>query len=90
MQDRGYYRGIYVVTICTKNRECFLGDIINKKMESEKGGGITGKNNSMLSENSLPKLIRWYKGRCSFDEGEKMPGKKFNLNNNTPKTDRTN
>jgi len=48
-------------------------------MESEKGGGITGKNNSMLSENSLPKLIRWYKGRCSFDEGEKMPGRKRRL-----------
>jgi hypothetical protein len=36
-------------------------------MAPEKGGGITGKNNPMLSENSLPKLIRWYKGRCSFE-----------------------
>ncbi len=133
LQDRDYSKGIYVVTICTKNRECFFGDIINKKMElndigkkaeelwteipnkfedikldafvvmpnhvhgiiiignyweyvrrvvrdadamnrvptrkmePEKGGGITGKNNPMLSENSLPKIIRWYKGRCSFE-----------------------
>jgi len=67
LQDRDYSKGIYVVTICTKNRECFFGDIINRKMEPEKGGGITGKNNPMLSENSLPKIIRWYKGRCSFE-----------------------
>ena len=30
-------------------------------------GGTTGKHNPMLSENSLGKIIRWYKGRCTFE-----------------------
>lgn len=30
-------------------------------------GGITGNNNPMLNPNSLSKVIRWYKGRCSFE-----------------------
>jgi putative transposase len=29
-------------------------------------GGITGKNNPMISE-SLPKIIRWFKGRTTFE-----------------------
>ncbi|MBD2411724.1 hypothetical protein FACHB389_24210 [Nostoc calcicola FACHB-389] len=30
-------------------------------------GGVTGLFNPMLSKNSLSKIIRWYKGRCSFE-----------------------
>jgi REP element-mobilizing transposase RayT len=33
LQDCDYSKGIYVVTICTKDRECFFCDIINRKME---------------------------------------------------------
>jgi hypothetical protein len=123
--------GTYSITICTKNRECFFGNVIDGKMElndvgkkiqelwmeipnkfkdtkldaflvmpnhihgiiiignywgyarstvrvsdainrvptmkNGHDGGITGKKNPMLSENALPKIIRWYKGRCSFE-----------------------
>jgi hypothetical protein len=30
-------------------------------------GGVTGLFNPMLSKNSLSKIIRWYKGRCTFE-----------------------
>ncbi|MBT3839680.1 MAG: hypothetical protein HOM78_11075 [Candidatus Marinimicrobia bacterium] len=30
-------------------------------------GGITGKNNPMISKNSLSKIIRCYKGRCTYE-----------------------
>ena len=33
LQDRDYSKGAYVVTICTRDRECFFGDVINMKME---------------------------------------------------------
>ncbi|HAR99985.1 MAG: hypothetical protein US57_C0011G0070 [Candidatus Moranbacteria bacterium GW2011_GWC2_37_73] len=114
--------GMYFVTICTKNREEFFGEIVDGKMvlnkigkiaeECWKGipdhfpfivldefvvmpnhvhgiieickndinmamrrdainrvstGGITGKNNPMNNPYSLSKIIRWYKGRCSFE-----------------------
>tara|TARA_R110002126_G_scaffold185155_1_gene333657 strand:+ start:11103 stop:11807 length:705 start_codon:yes stop_codon:yes gene_type:complete len=36
---------------------------INRK----KPGGITGKKNPMLSEGNLGRIIRWYKGRCSYE-----------------------
>lgn len=29
-------------------------------------GGITGKNNPMIQDN-ISRIIRWYKGRCSFE-----------------------
>ena len=32
-----------------------------------KRGGVTGLFNPMLSKNSLSKIIRWYKGRCTFE-----------------------
>jgi hypothetical protein len=53
-------------------------------MEPEKGGGITGKNNPMLSENSLPKIIRWYKGRCSFEIRNMKNAKCFGCANEVP------
>ena len=34
---------------------------------STDSGGITRAHNPMLSENSLSKIIRWYKGRCTFE-----------------------
>lgn len=30
-------------------------------------GGITGQHNPMLSNHSLGKIIRWYKGRCTYE-----------------------
>ncbi|MCF8373949.1 MAG: hypothetical protein K9H64_20160 [Bacteroidales bacterium] len=36
------------------------------KMEPQKSGGITGNKNPMLYEN-LSRVLRWYKGRCSFE-----------------------
>ena len=30
-------------------------------------GGITGLHNPMLSRDSLGKIIRWYKGRCTYE-----------------------
>ncbi|MEH2412473.1 transposase [Nostoc sp.] len=30
-------------------------------------GGVTGLFNPMLSKNSLSNIIRWYKGRCTFE-----------------------
>ncbi len=123
--------GIYFVTICTKNRECFFGHVINGSMElnivgkkvkelrsvipnkfenveidafvvmpnhlhgiviigkegdvvqsvaigpdainrvptaaANEEGGITRVYNPMLSTNSLSRIIRWYKGRCTFE-----------------------
>jgi len=35
--------GYYFVTICTKNRECFFGDIKNEKMQLSKIGKIAKK-----------------------------------------------
>ncbi|MEH1853110.1 MAG: transposase [Nostoc sp.] len=52
-------------------------DAMNKKQEDAMNrvstrvdgqrGGVTGLFNPMLSKNSLSKIIRWYKGRCSFE-----------------------
>jgi REP element-mobilizing transposase RayT len=33
----------------------------------KKGGGITGSKNPMLSQHNLGKIIRWYKGRCTYE-----------------------
>lgn len=30
-------------------------------------GGATGRHNRMLSDGSLGRVIRWYKGRCTFE-----------------------
>ena len=120
--DNGYY----FVTICTKDREHFFGEVVNGEMVlSEMGlvakniwseipehfphgeldefivmpnhihgllylsgheksnetrsemetrsiaslrqGGITGENNPVLNPFSLSKIIRWYKGRVTFE-----------------------
>jgi putative transposase len=111
--------GLYFVTICTKDKECFFGEIVDgERVLSEVGkiaqqfwqetplhfphvnidefsimpnhvhgiveilpgaatcrdainrvstGGITGKHNPKKNPRSLSKIIRWYKGRCSFE-----------------------
>lgn len=124
--------GAYFITICTKNREHYFGEIENKKMKlselgklayefwkeipnhfpfvelgnfvvmpnhthgiliidknaivqtrliasqpliaylqqtetrQNKTGGITGNHNPMFHDN-ISRIIRWYKGRCSFE-----------------------
>ena len=127
----------YFVTICTANRECFFGEIINNQMilseigqlaskywleipdhfsfidldeytvmpnhihgiiiinkpddiecrdainrvptfninpihQNNNPGGITGKKNPMLN-NNLSRVIRWYKGRTSFESRKLNP-----------------
>ncbi|MDZ8223023.1 transposase [Nostoc sp. ChiVER01] len=46
-------------------------DAMNRVSTSQRGdgerGGVTGLFNPMLSKNSLSKIIRWYKGRCTFE-----------------------
>ncbi|MGI8502493.1 MAG: hypothetical protein ACR2LR_15355, partial [Hassallia sp.] len=37
-------------------------------------GGVTGVFNPMLSKNSLSKIVRWYKGRCTFEINEIYQG----------------
>ncbi|MGC8771101.1 MAG: transposase [Brevinematia bacterium] len=32
-----------------------------------KNGGITGIHNPMLTKNSLSKIVRWFKGRCTYE-----------------------
>src|SRR3990172_963468 len=75
--------GYYFVTICTKNQECVFGRIADGKMVLTRIGNIvklenqhcrdaingvsTRAHNPMLSGNSLSKIIRWYKGRCTFE-----------------------
>ena len=43
-------------------------DAINRRLYQNKyDGGITNDKNPMLSKNSLGKIIRWYKGRSTFE-----------------------
>lgn len=44
------------------------GDAINRVSTNQitTGGGITGNHNPMFHEN-ISRIIRWYKGRCSFE-----------------------
>lgn len=119
--------GIYFITICTANRECFFGDVVNGEMQLneisrmasklwleiptqfsfiELGefviipnhihellgvetqfiaskmtadlnqtdatnsvstvGGFAGSKNPLLNQN-ISRVVRWYKGRCTFE-----------------------
>ncbi|MBD2198810.1 MULTISPECIES: transposase [Calothrix] len=40
------------------------GDAMNRVSTR---GGVTGLFNPMLSKNSVSKILRWYKGRCTFE-----------------------
>jgi REP element-mobilizing transposase RayT len=45
-------------------------DAINRvsaEKQSKIAGGITGNKNPMLTDHSIGKIIRWYKGRCTFE-----------------------
>ena len=67
---------IHGILVINQIRE---GDVMNPRTQEEdamnrvstKGdgqrGGVTGLFNPMLSKNSLSKIIRWYKGRCTFE-----------------------
>ena len=66
--------GAYFITICTKNMVHYFGDVETRLIasvqsqnenENEKGG-FAGDKNPMLNEN-ISRIIRWYKGRCSFE-----------------------
>jgi putative transposase len=35
--------------------------------DNKKPGGVTGMHNPMLNQKSLSNIIRWFKGRCSFE-----------------------
>jgi hypothetical protein len=50
-----------------------MGDAMNRVSTNEVNviGGITGRHNPML-KNSLATIIRWYKGRCSYDINYKL------------------
>mgnify|MGYP003675733790 CR=1 FL=1 len=39
-------------------------------------GGITGENNPMFHEN-ISRVVRWYKGRCTFEINKKYPDINF-------------
>jgi putative transposase len=42
----------------------------NKSIHS---GGVTANHNPMLSDQSISKIIRWYKGRCKFEISKTLP-----------------
>jgi putative transposase len=39
---------------------------VSTRRDGERGG-VTGLFNPMLSKNSLSQIVRWYKGRCTFE-----------------------
>jgi len=51
--------------VSDKNDAKNLSDAINRVSTGKCPGGITGKNNPMLSDN-LSRAIRWYKGKTTF------------------------
>jgi REP element-mobilizing transposase RayT len=50
--------------------------LIVSQQQQQQTGGITGNFNPMLNEN-LPRIIRWYKGRCAFEMRKIKPGFKW-------------
>ena len=74
--------GAYFITICTKNREHYFGEIVESAPTASLripslplppiapppiNGGFAGIKNPMLHDN-ISRVIRWYKGRCSFEK----------------------
>ncbi|MFN6461843.1 MAG: transposase [Nostoc sp. DedVER02] len=67
---------IHGILVINQIRE---GDAMNPRTQEEDAihrvstrgdiqrGGVTGLFNPMLSKNSLSKIVRWYKGRCTFE-----------------------
>src|SRR4051812_4651889 len=44
----------------------FIASQLNHEKPAKPIGGCTGENNPMLAEN-ISRIIRWYKGRCTFE-----------------------
>lgn len=53
-----------IILIDKIDEENNRGDVINHVRSLN--GGFSGKDNPMNKEN-IPRIIRWYKGRCSFE-----------------------
>lgn len=51
---------------CESVETRFIGSPLNQSNTDKKTGGCTGENNPMLAEN-ISRIIRWYKGRCTFE-----------------------
>jgi REP element-mobilizing transposase RayT len=56
----------YVETRFTASQNLISKDAINR-VSTKIRGGITGNDNPMLNLGSLSNVIKWYKGRCSFE-----------------------
>jgi|AntRauTorcE11898_2_1112593.scaffolds.fasta_scaffold20007_2 REP element-mobilizing transposase RayT len=44
-----------------------VGSSIHRDPDDKPPGGVTGKDNPMLYKNHLGRIIRWFKGRCTFE-----------------------
>ena len=60
-----HVHGILIINKMGDNVETRLIASLQSE-SSETNGGITGDNNPMLNQN-ISRIIRWYKGRCSFE-----------------------
>lgn len=54
------------ILIINKSGEFVEKQLIASVKLQQEIGGFSGENNPMLSEN-ISKIIRWYKGRCTFE-----------------------
>ncbi|MBW4688391.1 MAG: transposase [Komarekiella atlantica HA4396-MV6] len=57
---------IHGILIINQTQEEDAMNRVSTRGDGERGG-VTGLFNPMLSKNSLSKIIRWYKGRCTFE-----------------------
>ena len=61
----------------TDNNTYSNGKEPETKISKKQSGGITGIHNPMLSDDSLGKIIRWFKGRCTYEFGKLGHGEWF-------------
>ncbi|MFA6183756.1 MAG: transposase [Parcubacteria group bacterium] len=60
------------------NLEIIRDDNVETRfITSQTNGGVAGGSNPMLNPDSLSSIIRWYKGRCSFEIRKNMKGVTF-------------
>lgn len=74
-----HLHGIIVLTECDRERRVVCNDDTNDVPRREANirvstennfkqrGGVTGRHNPMLTSASLSRIIRWFKGRASFE-----------------------
>lgn len=55
-----------IIGITGSNNNKSVGSSIHRDLKGN-SGGITQQYNPMLYKNHLGKIIRWYKGRCTFE-----------------------